>query len=97
MYENLYSAPQKWALIIVGTLEEGLSYEFNMFVVWKNMRGEFFYAGDSGCSCPSPFEDYTSISDLTKATKHEVIHAASFWGAAHEVDASRLIEKLITL
>ena len=40
------------------------SYQFNMTNVYREKTtGELFYATDSGCSCPSPFED-TKVSEL---------------------------------
>lgn len=63
---NIYGHPENYGLQIFKVLEENLSYEFNMLVVWKNEKGEFFWAQDSGCSCPSPFENYNSVSDLYK-------------------------------
>lgn len=32
-------------------------YQFNITQVWKETRGRYYVASDSGCSCPSPFED----------------------------------------
>ena len=37
--------------------EPNLSYEFNTLCFWKTPNG-VFTAQDSGCSCPTPFEDY---------------------------------------
>lgn len=42
-----------------------MSYEFNTFVVWKHKSGKIYCACDSGCSCPTPFEDCHSLKDLT--------------------------------
>lgn len=67
---NPYYNPETFGLKIVQQLDEAdLSYEFNMLAVWKNKKNEFFYAQDSGCSCPSPFEDYEGEESLTKITK----------------------------
>ena len=43
--------------------------EAKTFVVWKHKDGRVFWAHDSGCSCPSPFEDYNNLSDLTELTE----------------------------
>lgn len=41
------------------------AYMFNMTRVYQQIStGDLFYATDSGCSCPSPFEN-TEESDLT--------------------------------
>jgi hypothetical protein len=39
------------------------SYEFNCTQVWKERRGRYFVASDSGCSCPTPFEDINYTDD----------------------------------
>lgn len=40
------------------------SWEFDMTEVYRRKDGALFRASDSGCSCPSPFED-TTEADLT--------------------------------
>lgn len=45
------------------------SYEFDLTRVYQHRAtGDLFYAEDSGCSCPSPFED-TQVSDLQPITR----------------------------
>jgi len=65
---NVYYDPEKFGLTQVGALDysDG-AYQFDLTVVWVDVSGQLYYADDSGCSCPSPFED-TGINDLTKAT-----------------------------
>ncbi len=44
-------------------------YSFDLTRVWKHtLTGDLYCADDSGCSCPSPFED-TQVKDLTPITK----------------------------
>lgn len=74
---NIYYSPQKFGLKTVGEIDTGGSYEFDIFVVFKDSDGRFFCAHDSGCSCPTPFESFglpnlarvTSISNLRTAIK----------------------------
>lgn len=35
-----------------------MSYEFNTLCFWKTKEGLVFSAQSSGCSCPTPFEEY---------------------------------------
>ncbi len=72
---NVYYDPEKLGLEIVATLDEpDLSYEYNTFLVVKDKTtGRLFYAINSGCSCPTPFEDYhfrgaddTDLQEITK-------------------------------
>lgn len=57
---NIYYNPEDCGLSIVGVLDEdGLSYEFNTLLVVKETSSKrLFYATSSGCSCPTPFEEY---------------------------------------
>lgn len=73
---NVYYNPDKLGLEIVGTIEEpDMDYEFNIFLVLKHIEsGKLFYCRDTGCSCPTPFEDYHfnspddhNLEALTKA------------------------------
>ncbi|AEQ20937.1 conserved hypothetical protein [Rhodococcus phage E3] len=68
MSKTVYNDPKHFGLEIVGELElEEPNYSFNMGVVWYRPETErFYFATDSGCSCPSPYEDYTSIESLEK-------------------------------
>lgn len=86
---NPYYSPEKLGLSILAQNDIAGAYEFNMCVVWKHAAsGRIFYAFDSGCSCPSPFENYFFTdddgilnTDLNEAT------ARNFEGAAQEMEA----------
>ena len=72
--ESVYDKPEEHGLKQIGCLDEAdMSYEFNMLCVWQHKDGRIFYEQDSGCSCPSPFEDNTCLESLT-----EVKHGESF-------------------
>lgn len=59
---NVYYDAADYGYELVAEMDdETLSYEFHMLVVWRRISdGRLFWAEDSGCSCPSPFEDYTN-------------------------------------
>jgi hypothetical protein len=79
-WDNLYSDPGKLGLEVVGEAGDELaSYSFDMFVIWRDERGNLYHASDSGCSCPSPFEDYKKVSDLATATVAEIHAALDEW------------------
>lgn len=64
--DNLYYNPEAANLKTIGELDRsGGSYEYDTFVVWKHSDGRIFCAEDSGCSCPTPFGDFTRLEDLT--------------------------------
>jgi hypothetical protein len=66
---SIYYSPEDHSLKLFGELDEpNLSYEFHMLVVWVSHDGRLWYAEDSGCSCPSPFEDFHSVDDLIEIT-----------------------------
>jgi hypothetical protein len=66
---NVYYSPEDFGLEIVGTLEDEPNYDFNMVVVWKDKDGVAYWAHDSGCSCPCPFEDYQTVDSLEVLNK----------------------------
>jgi hypothetical protein len=63
---DVYNNPEKFGLEQVAQIDysDGC-YEFDYRVVWLHRdTGKLYTARDSGCSCPSPFEEYTSIQYL---------------------------------
>lgn len=56
---NAYYDPEKFGLEIVTDFERSEpSYSFDTgLVLWHKDKEAFLFAQDSGCSCPSPFED----------------------------------------
>jgi hypothetical protein len=72
--DDPYYNPEKHGLEIVGECDwSSGSYEFDLAVIWRDKDGQLYYAEDSGCSCPSPFEGIRSIDDLEKVTAHQAI------------------------
>lgn len=67
---NPYYSPEKCGLKLADELDADLSYEFEMVAIWKDVKSKrFYWDSDSGCSCPSPFEDVRRLSDLTALNK----------------------------
>lgn len=63
---NIYYSPENYDLKVIDELElDEPCWSFDTFVVWRHSDGRLFYGHDSGCSCPSPFEDMT-LDDLTE-------------------------------
>jgi hypothetical protein len=67
-YNDPYHTPGKFGLEIVKEIDESGGYEFSTTVIWKDGEGNFYWAFDAGCSCPTPFEGYRSIDDLEVLT-----------------------------
>lgn len=74
-----YYQPEKFGLEIVATHDQPRCYDFDLFVVWKDINDDLYWAYDSGCSCPSPFENYTAVSDLEHGTKAELLKDYEEW------------------
>jgi hypothetical protein len=73
-YTDPYNTPNKFGLIPVAEVElSEPDYSFDIAMVWYHFERDAFYvAQDSGCSCPSPFQDYNNLDKLTgPLTRHE--------------------------
>lgn len=64
--DDVYYSPEKFDLEPVAEIDYSDGYyQFDYRVVWRHKpTGQLYTARDSGCSCPSPFEDYNALSDL---------------------------------
>lgn len=63
-YDNVVDAAEDYGFSNVGTLElDNEPWQYYMVAVLKNEQG-YYLTTDSGCSCPSPFENAT-VEDLT--------------------------------
>lgn len=52
------------SLMFVGSFDwDDEPYQFKITGVWKESRGRYYAASDSGCSCPSPFEGMDYVDD----------------------------------
>ena len=68
--ENPYYSPEKCGLEIFKSIDTAGSYEFDMFVVWKKLDDNtLWWDTDSGCSCPSPFDNGDHGHDLKPITE----------------------------
>ncbi len=88
---DVYYQAEQFGLTQLGEIEWAEpDYSFDIGVVWIDEAGDLFYGQDSGCSCPSPFEDFTSKDHLDKLTfpelqekleKEAEEHYISEWGS----------------
>lgn len=67
---NPYYSPEKCGLEIFDTVSTGECYSFDMLVIWKKLDDNtLWYASDSGCSCPTPFDPGRhELEQITKKT-----------------------------
>lgn len=62
---NPYYNPSECGLELITTVEEDEAYQFAIVAVWRDLAtNKFYYASDSGCSCPTPFESYNELGSL---------------------------------
>ena len=76
-YNPHYSAGEL-GLELYSLDEPEMSYEFNTLDFWATKDGRVFSASDSGCSCPTPFEDYEG------ATQDEVLQKLEQVGSVRQ-------------
>jgi hypothetical protein len=71
---NIRYNPEEHGLTFIGEVElSEPCYSFDLLAVWRDKDG-YYLATDSGCSCPTPFENYNGKADLTgPLTKAQVI------------------------
>jgi hypothetical protein len=94
---NIYYEPEKFGLTILKSHDIAGSYQFDMIVVWRTDDGRFLVGQDSGCSCPSPFED-TGVRDLKEVESQADVadFARSRWGDSYYSWEGRTVEDDIT-
>jgi hypothetical protein len=92
---NVYYSPEDFGLTVVDELSKDPDYDFDMLVVWRHEDGTLYWAHDSGCSCPTPFEDYNRLSDLyvLKDTLREFRQAMDYMYGVSEEDKIKFLQK----
>lgn len=84
MYDrNPYYSPERFdpPLEIVAEIsltQEG-PYQFHYLVLWR-VKGtqDYYSAQDSGCSCPTPFEDHWSLDKLMPVKRRIGVGSTTF-------------------
>jgi hypothetical protein len=63
---NIYYNPEKLGYKLIGVLEDAdADYSFDtLIVVQDKATGTLFAAHDTGCSCPTPFEEIRGPGDM---------------------------------
>lgn len=104
MSSNVYYSPENLGLTVFGQVDDGADYEFDIFAVWQDANGTLYWAADSGCSCPCPFEDYNILADLSTGTPVQCREALSAWsengyhyGGRLTSEVTELLAELATL
>lgn len=71
--DNIYYSPEAYGLTVVANIEySDQNYCFDTRVIWRDKHNELWTARDSGCSCPTPFEEY-NLSNIDKFDKEVIL------------------------
>lgn len=63
--DNIADNASAFGLTFLGSFDlEDEPWQFYILGIWKGPEG-YYLSTDSGCSCPSPWENHTSLEDLT--------------------------------
>jgi len=100
VWESAETHPERLGLEITAVLNEpGLSWEYNTVLLFRRLEdGKLFWAADSGCSCPTPFEGYKTVESLnplpeTASTLHDHTLQTSYRGGFMFPDAATFLRK----
>ncbi len=83
--ENVMYHPEAYGLVELFQVELAEpDYSFDILACLKGDKG-YYLATDSGCSCPSPFESYGGIDDLTGPLTAEQAReeATALWSGSY--------------
>ena len=92
---NPYYSPELCNLEIFDSVDTAGSYEFDIFAIWKKVDDNtLWYASDSGCSCPTPFENIDCLNDLTPITKETLYNFNEAIKNHNNISQSEMIEMI---
>ena len=82
---NVYYHPEASGLAVVAEIEySDRNYVYDTRVVWRHESGKLLTARDSGCSCPTPFEEYDVMTleeaDITSLTREVAVELRNDFG-----------------
>lgn len=88
---NVYYNPEKHDLEVVFEIEySDLCYQYDTRVVWRHKQtGVLYTARDSGCSCPTPFEDYAGVADLERFDPSSILNEIDYEAGKNYGDFSQ--------
>jgi hypothetical protein len=93
--DRLAYGAENYGFKIVVDEDTAGSYEFDTVLVVRDADGGLWAAHDSGCSCPTPFEDIEWPKDWTAITKPEDIDPVfEDWYSADDNDKAGVRVKL---
>ncbi len=99
---NPYYSPAGCGLELFANIDRNNApYKFDMLCVWRDSQeGGYYYAFDSGCSCPTPFDEFTSLSSLSSIPLYrleEVIEEWKSWRKGSRGNPDKFVKLLCTI
>jgi hypothetical protein len=93
---SLYYAPEKYGLRIHKNHDRIGGYEYDQITIFADdATGRYLIGQSSGCSCTTPFEEYSGPDDLDEVrTMGDVLAFARAHVCWSEDDVARLVEDL---
>lgn len=89
-HKNVYYSPEAFGLTIVADADAGEMYEFDMFVIWVDASGTYWWDSDAGCSCPTPFDDM-NLENMPSGRLRDALVDLDAWANANEWAKKRRI------
>ena len=74
---NPYYNPDKLNLTLYSLDKDDTDYDYDTLCFWATEDGRVYTAQDSGCSCPTPFEEYSGFNQDEVLQKLERIDSAA--------------------
>jgi hypothetical protein len=94
---RFYSKPGPNDPEVVGFANEtGMAYEFHEFAVLRK-DGLYYWASDSGCSCPDPWENHEFPDDFQAGNALAALNALDEWSRGIPVEDDGLRTKLMNV
>ena len=77
--------PEAGGLKTVRQFDVGSGYDFDEFIIWQVADGErYYWAQDSGCSCPVPFDRFRSLDDLHYGAFRDALVDLKAWADSED-------------
>jgi hypothetical protein len=93
--DNIYYNAEGCGFQVVADEDTAGSYEFDQVLVVRATDGTLWAAHDSGCSCPTPFEDVRWPTDWTAVTRVEDLDSVFEDWSCDDNDKSKVRIKVV--
>lgn len=95
---NPYYSPELCGLEMFTNIDTAGSYEFDIFSIWKKLEDNtLWWDTDSGCSCPSPFDNSDhghELKQVNEETWYNFNEALKNHSGISQYDIDRILNKV---